>query len=40
MKNVFCTGVTPFLNMCASGILAKNKTIFYLTKIEKKGTSA
>lgn len=40
MKNVFCTGVTPFLNMCASEILAKNTTIYYLTNIEKKGTIA
>lgn len=40
MKNVFCTGVTPFLNMCASGILEKNTRILYLTHIEKKGSIA
>ena len=39
MKNIYCTGVTPFLNLCASGILSKNNKITYLKKIEKKGSA-
>jgi hypothetical protein len=40
MKNIFCTGVTTFLNLCASGILEKKRTIYYLTHIEKKASVA
>lgn len=35
MNNIYCTGVTPFLNLCASNILPKNTPIIYLSNLSK-----
>jgi hypothetical protein len=36
MKNVFCVGSMPFLNLCASGILPKNAIITYVINLDHK----
>ena len=40
MPKVFCTGLTPLLNLCASGILSKDIPIYYIIGIETKNTEA
>ena len=40
MHKVFCTGLTPLLNLCASGILSKDIPIYYIIGIETKNTEA
>ncbi len=40
MKKFYCTGVTPFLNLCAADILPKNSDITYLINIEKPNSES
>jgi hypothetical protein len=36
MKDVFCVGSMPFINLCASGILPKNTIITYVISLDPK----